>query len=106
MFPDRIDTMMSSYGIAFTYADMKYNRGRYCSPEAMSKNEDIIGRYHKAVAGGEAALPFVVFVPPGLASYYGRVIPNARETRDPALVFTAGFRDEEAWRELHLAGIY
>ncbi|MBN1189744.1 MAG: DUF362 domain-containing protein [Dehalococcoidales bacterium] len=103
-FPDRIDILMSLYGMAFSYADMKYNQGRYCSPDAA--NEDIIGKYHKAIAGGEAALPFTMYVPPGLGSYEGRKIPNTEETGDSQLVFLASFRGEEIWRELHLSGLY
>jgi hypothetical protein len=106
MFPDRIDAMMSLYGMAFSYADRKFNQGKYCNPQAMAKNQDIIAGYHRDVAGGGIKLPFTVHVPPGLGSYHGVNYPNVGETIDPGLVFTAEFRGNEVWRDLDLSPLF
>jgi hypothetical protein len=103
-YPRRFDVVMSPYGQAFRYADMKWNGSRYCTPEAMLKNEDVIGNYHRDVAGGADPLPFTFYVPRGMGSDNQGLIPDVEETDDPALMFTAAFNDgEETWRELRLS---
>ncbi len=103
MFPRRIDWQMSPYGQAFAYADRKWNGSGYCTGVAKKNNEDIIGAYHHDVSCGGELLPFTIYVPRGFGSYDGCNIPNAEETDDPELVFTAGFPDGETWRELRLS---
>ncbi len=103
MFPRRFDIMMAPYGQAFRYADMKYNGSRYCTTEAISRNDDVVGNYHKAVADGADPLPFAFYVPRGMSSDNSARIPNVEETDDPALIFTAEFNGVESWRELHLS---
>jgi hypothetical protein len=103
MFPGRIDTNMSAYGQAFAYADIKWNGGKYCTKQAMEKHEDIVENYHRAVARGEKPLPFTVYVPRGYAGYEGKIFPNAKETSDPALIFTADFNGKEAWNDIKLS---
>jgi hypothetical protein len=83
---------------------MKWNGSRYCTHEAMLKNEDVIGNYHRDVAGGADPLPFTFYVPRGMGSDNQGLIPDVEETDDPALMFTAAFNDgEETWRELRLS---
>jgi hypothetical protein len=106
MFPDRFDVAMSPYGQAFSYADTKWNGAKYCNAQAMNRNEDVIVNYHKAVARGDALLPFTVYVPRGFGSYGGVRIPNVEETDDPGLILTASFADHEVWRELHMSSFH
>jgi len=103
MFPQRFDVMMAPYGQAFRYADMKWNDSGYCTPQAMSRNEDVIGSYHAAVAGAADPLPFNFYVPRGMGINGSSPVPNVVETDDPALVFTADFNGEESWWELHIS---
>jgi hypothetical protein len=100
-FPDRID-VSSPYGQAFCYADIKWNRAGYYNPQTKNTRDDIIGKYHKAVARGEKPLPFTVYVSRGYGTYSGRRIPNIEETDDPELIFTAGFPNNETWCDLRL----
>ncbi|MGD9143493.1 MAG: DUF362 domain-containing protein [Dehalococcoidia bacterium] len=103
MFPDRINAMMSPYGQAFTYADRKWNGGKYSNRQATGKNEDIIVDYHQAVARGEELLPFTIYVPRGYGSYNNRQIPNVEETDKPELIFSASFPEDETWRDFRLS---
>jgi len=103
MFPNRIDVMMSPYGQALAYADVKWGGGKYFNPQALQKGEDIIGNYHKALTGGAQPLPFTVYVPRGYGSYNGRSIPNVEETDKPELIFTAVFNGKEAWNDVKLS---
>jgi hypothetical protein len=106
MFPGRFDVMMSPYGQAFNYADTRWNGAKYGNAQAISRNEDVIGDYHKAVARGDALLPFTLYVPRGLGSYGGVRIPNVEETDDPKLILTASFPGNEVWRELRLSSFH
>jgi hypothetical protein len=99
------DIQMTPYGQAFRYADARWNGAKYCTPEALKKNEDIIGRYHRECGSGTSPLPFVFYVPEGFGSAGGVKIPNVQETTDPGLVFTAGFDGKEAWRDLDLTAL-
>jgi hypothetical protein len=103
-FPNRFDTTMSPYAMAFQYADLKCNKSKYCTQQAMGRNEDIIGNYHRSVTQGTPPLPFTLYVPRGLGSWNGKPIPNVEETDDPELVFTVCFEgDKEVWKELWLS---
>jgi hypothetical protein len=103
MFPNRIDVMMSPYGQAFSYTDIKWNGGKYCNRQAIEKGEDIIGKYHQALEKGEKPLPFTVYVPHGYGGYNGKRIPNVEETDKPELIFTASFPGDETWRDLRMS---
>jgi len=103
MFPQRFDLIMSPYGQAFRYADMKWSGSCYCTPQAMSGDEDIIGNYRKAVAAGAGPLPFTFYVPRGMGSDGNGSVPNVEETNDPKLIFTASFNGGEVWRDLSLS---
>ena len=104
-FPNRFETG-ALYGLAFRYADTKWGGGEYTGTKARSAGDDLIGRYHEAVAGGAAPLPFVLYLPHGFNSIDGRDIPNVKETDDPARIFTVDFDDRHAaWRELSLLSI-
>jgi len=103
MFPGRIDINIAPYGLAFAYADAKWNGGKYYNLQARQKGEDIIGKYIQAVAGGEKPLPFTVYVPKGYGSYNGQQIPNIEETDKPELIFTANFAGKEYWNDIKLS---
>lgn len=102
-FPGRIDLLTSPYGQAFYYADVKYNGSKYCTAEAISKQEDIVAKYLGDVSRGTSLLPFTIYVPQGFRSYDGRTMPNVMETDDPALIFTASFAGKETWQKLRLS---
>jgi hypothetical protein len=104
-FPARFDVNMAPYGIAFRYSDAKCNGGKFCSSEAMKKNEDIIGKYHGTVAQGAEPLPFTFYVPAGFGKNGKSPIPNARETSDAGMIFCAEFEGKEVWKDLNLAEI-
>ncbi len=104
-FPEQFETG-ALYGLAFRYADTKWGGDEYSGAKARSAGGDLIGRYHEAVTGGVALLPFVLYVPRGFGSIDGRGIPNVEETEEPAKIFTADFDGgREAWRELSLLSI-
>jgi hypothetical protein len=104
-FPRQFDALMSPYGFAFRYADITWNEGRY-GGEMPAVGDDVIGRYHSAVAAGADPLPFTLYVPRGLGSAGNGRFPNVEETDDPSLMFTASFNGgDDAWRELSLASI-
>ena len=92
----------SIYGLAMRYADMCEGTD-YCGKEALAKNENVIGNYHKAVAQGKKPLPFTLYVPQGFGTNGGAKIPNVQETKDAGLIFTAEFGNGENWRQLHLS---
>jgi hypothetical protein len=102
-YPERFDAMMSPYGCAFRFADGTCGEPKYC--KHLIPNEDVIGKYHQAVARGEGLLPFTFYVPRGLGFIGNAVVPNVEETDDPNLMFTAVFNTPEGkktWRELKL----
>ena len=103
MFPGKIDAMMSPYGQAFSYADTKWNGGKYYNRQAIEKGEDIIGKYHQALAQGEKPLPFTIYVPHGYGSYNQKRIPNIEETNKPELIFTASFPGNETWSDFQMS---
>jgi hypothetical protein len=103
MFPGRIDVMMSPYGQAFAYVDVKFNGGKYYNPRALQNREDIIGNYLQAMAKGEKPLPFTIYVPFSYGSYNGKKFPNVKETDNPELIFTADFAGKESWNDIKLS---
>jgi len=105
-FPNSFDVMMSTYGLAFQYADLKWNQGTYIGAKAGSGGADEVSRYHRDVEHGASLLPFTLYVPPEYGKARDKNIPNVEETDDPGLIFTASFNDgREVWRELSLLSI-
>jgi len=105
-FPNSYDVMMTPYGFAFQYADLKWNQGTYIGARTGSGGADELNRYHREVEGGVSLLPFTLYVPPAYGKARDKNIPNVEETDDPGLIFTASFNDgREVWRELSLLSI-
>ena len=88
---------MSPDGAAFSYADARWNGGKY------GKSRDAMSDYHKAVFAGAEMIPFTFYVPPGFGKTGVSGIPNVEETDDSGLIFTVIFTDNEAWKELHIS---
>jgi len=113
MFPVRYDILMSPYGFAFRYADLKWNNGKYTSDVmqklgmgATAAVDNVIGKYHVDLKNRCELLPFVVYVPEMFGSNENGPVPNVVETDDPNLLFTASFNNgEEVWRDLRLSEI-
>jgi hypothetical protein len=105
MFPGLFDVLISPYGQAFRYSDIKWNGAQYCTFEAIANGEDVVGKYHAALAQGADLLPFVLYVPRGFASVGNVRVPNVEETDNPELIFTASLNGEEVWRDLRLSSI-
>ena len=112
-FPGQFATMVAPYGLAFRYADLKWNGSKWAGTVmpafgfgAAAADDDAIGKYHAALEHGGEPLPFVFYVPQGLGSTGNGQIPNVEETDDPGLIFTASFNDdEEVLRDLILSEI-
>jgi hypothetical protein len=105
-FPNSFDIMMSPYGLAFQYADLKWNHGTYTGAMTGSGGADELNRYHRDVEQGASLLPFTLYVPPAYGKARDKSIPNVEETDDPGLIFTASFNGgREVWRELSLLSI-
>jgi hypothetical protein len=102
LYPDRID-LMSPFGQAFRYADLKFNKSGYVTPEAVTRNEDVIGRYKSAVKNGGERLPFTVFVPTGLGRDWNGFLLNVEETDDRDKMFTASFGNGAIWDKFRLS---
>lgn len=106
MYPGRFDLLMAPYGHALRYADARWNGAEYCTAQAVARNEDVIGKYHNAVAGGAKLLPFVFYVPRGYAGSGKLPIANVQETEDAGLMFSASFDNgTEVWRDLRLSEV-
>jgi hypothetical protein len=100
-FPVAFDLMAPLYGIAFQYADFKFNKAA-----RMSGGTDILAAYHRDLELGTYLLPFTLYVPPGYGKVGSKNIPNVEETDNPNLIFTACFEGgHEEWRELSLLSI-
>ena len=111
LFPVQYDLLMSPYGLAFRYADLKWNGGKYTGDAmlnfglgATGTADNIIEKYHTDIAGGRDPLPFAVYVPEMFGINENGPVPNVAETDDPGLLFTASFNNgEEVWRDLRLS---
>jgi hypothetical protein len=105
-FPNSFDIMVTPYGLAFRYADLKWNQKRYIGATRTSAGTNLISKYHGDVEQGARPLPFILYVPPRYGRAGNRNIPNVEETDEPNLIFTASFNDgQEVWRELSLLSI-
>jgi len=105
-FPNSFDIMTTLYGLAFQYADLKYNQGKYIGAVKGAGDADGLNRYHRDVENGASLLPFTFYVPTAYGKVRDMNIPNVAETDDPGLIFTASFNGGgEVWRELSLLSI-
>jgi hypothetical protein len=96
-FPDNV-TNNSLYGMAFQYADKKFNQGIYTGAIGIHSQADATDRYVLAVSNGAKELDFVFYVPEGFGKANNISVPNVVETPDPAKVFTAHFpTNQEIW---------
>ncbi|MBI2323024.1 MAG: hypothetical protein HYU88_13265, partial [Chloroflexi bacterium] len=97
-FPDAVRSP-GLYALAFRYADLSQNGGRYAGPIPNRPEPGAVDRYVADVLGGrERPLDFTVHVPSGFETVGGRAVPNVRATADPAQVWTATFMNgRETW---------
>jgi hypothetical protein len=84
-FPNQLDAD-SLFGLAFQYADLTQNDGRY------SQDPDAVNSYVLDVGSGkQEPLDFVLFVPPGFAEVQGKKLPNVEVSLEASEVITASF---------------
>jgi hypothetical protein len=86
----------SLYGLAFRYADLTQNEGRYAGKVRSRPDPDALGRYTR---GELKPLDFTFYVPPGYEKIAGSFVPSVAATDDPAKILTAAFSGaKEIWR--------
>jgi len=87
------------YSLAFRYADLKQNGGRYTGNIISRPDPDALNRYVSGVLGGrETSLDFNFYVPDGYGAINGSKLPNIEVTTDPGLILTAHFSGgSEIW---------
>jgi hypothetical protein len=87
------------YALAFQYADLIQNGGRYTGEIHAHPDPGALDRYVAAVLEEHAPqLDFTVYVPPGYENVGGRPVPNVRAATDSAQVWTASFMSgRETW---------
>jgi hypothetical protein len=97
-FPNKVG-MRSLYGMAFCYADLVQNNGRYTGDLLFEPRIDGAHNYIASVLSGQAKpLDFIVYVPPGYGNVGGTKLPNVEETNLPDKVFSAVLKGgEEVW---------
>jgi hypothetical protein len=97
-FPDTVG-FPGMYALAFRYADLIQNGGRYVGRILNQPDPGALDRYVAAVLEEHAPpLDFTVYVPPGYESVGGRPVPNVRAATDSAQVWTASFMSgRETW---------
>jgi len=89
----------SLYGLAFRYADLTQNDGRYAGKIRSTPDPEALSKYASGVASGQLTpLKFTVYIPAGYDNVAGLKVPNAEATADPARILTARFNGgEEVW---------
>jgi hypothetical protein len=99
-FPTEVG-LPSLYGLAFCYADLTQNDGRYTGNGAGHPNPAAIHRYFSKLKRNDAKpLSFTIYVPSGYDNLLGTKVPNVEVTDDPGRILTASFADgEEVWAE-------
>jgi len=99
-FPDKAG-FPSLYGLAFFYADLTQNHGRYTVNGTAQPDPEALQRYFSDRRSGEAKpLDFSFYVPAGYDSLSGTKVPNVEVTHDPAKILTVSFAGgEEMWTE-------
>ena len=97
-YPNRV-MFPGLYSMAFRYADMTQNDGRYTGNMISRPDPEALERYlSNAVEGRDAPLDFILYVPGGFDTINGSKLPNTETTSDPALILTAHFSGgEEVW---------
>ena len=89
----------SLYGLAFRYADLTQNDGRYAGKIRSTPDPEALSKYASGVASGQIApLNFTFYIPAGYDNVAGLKVPNVEATADPARILTARFNGgEEVW---------
>jgi hypothetical protein len=97
-FPDKV-MFPGLYSLAFRYADLTQNQGRYTGDIVTKPNPKALDRYISQVGSdGAAPLDFTYYVPGGMDKINGSKPPNIEMTSDPSLIFTAHFSGgSEIW---------
>jgi len=86
----------SLYGLAFRYADLIQNEGRYAGKIRSRPDPEALGRYTK---GELKTLDFTFYTPPGYEKIAGSDVRNVATTDDPAKILTAAFSGgKEIWK--------
>jgi hypothetical protein len=88
----------SLYGLAFQYADLTQNKGRYVGEIRSEPDRRAVDEYISATSNGDSGLDFLLYVPAGYDKLLGRAVPNVQVTDDPARILTASFAGgAETW---------
>ncbi len=97
-FPNAVG-FPSLYALAFRYADLTQNEGRYAGTVRSEPDPEAINKYIEAVSNGnEKPLDFMFYVPAGYDTVAGAEVPNVEVTDDPARILTATFANgTEIW---------
>ncbi len=97
-FPYKIE-YPSLYALAFHYADLTQNQGRYSGEIRSQPNPDGISTYFSCVSSGqEKPLDFTFYIPSGYDKLAGSSVRNVEVTTDPAKILTATFLGgKETW---------
>jgi len=97
-FPYKIG-FPSLYALAFHYADLTQNQGRYSGRIRNHPDPDGINTYFSCVSSGqEKPLDFTVYIPPGYDKIAGSSTLHVEVTTDRAKILTATFLGgKEMW---------
>jgi hypothetical protein len=97
-FPYKME-FPSLYALAFHYADLTQNHGRYSGEIRNKPNPDGINAYFSCVSSGqEKPLDFILYIPSGYDMIAGSSVLNVEVTTDPAKILTATFLGgKEMW---------
>jgi hypothetical protein len=98
-FPNEIG-FPSLYGLAFRYADLTQNDGRYTGSIRSQPDPNAIARYLSGVStDAEKTLDFTFYVPEGYDNVGGAPVPNVKVTTDANRILTASFAGgQEIWQ--------
>ena len=97
-FPSRI-TLLSLFGHAFGYADLRQNDGKYMGKNPGRPIPDSLEKYFSELKDGKRKpLDFIFYVPEGYDTIANAKIANVEVTIDPGKIVTAVFSDgKEIW---------
>ena len=89
----------SLYGLAFRYADLTQNDGRFAGKIRNHPDPEALNRYVSGVtSGNQTPLNFTFYIPAGCDNVAGLRVPNVEVTTDPARILTATFAGgQEVW---------
>ena len=87
------------YSLAFRYADLTQNEGRYTGKIPGRPNGEALDNYISGILNDqEKPLDFIFYVPNGYDTLNGSKLPNVEIPPDPALMLTAHFSGgSEIW---------